>query len=396
MGAVAALASALASLAMASDTPAKLWNFSAGPAILPPEVFERAADAVHELRADGHARGAKGVGMSILEISHRSKPYEAVTFGAEQLCHEVLGIPQTHQVLFLQGGASLQFAMLAMNLREAGKPAAYVDTGVWSQKAIAESQGLGETVTVASSAATNYDRIPAFPEAASYANASYLHITTNNTIFGTEYAGIPQVEGGVPLVIDFSSHAGSRPMALERAAFGYAGAQKNLGPSGVTLVYIRKDLLAKKPAAHVPVILRYATHAKEPSLYNTPNTFGVLVLKLVLEWMRDAGGLPAIAAVNERKAGKLYAALDASQVFRAHAQPGSRSRMNVTWTANGAPEPEREALSERFLKQAQAAGFDGLKGHRLVGGFRASIYNAFPEAGVDALCEFMAEFERRL
>ena len=380
---------------MASEKP-KLWNFSAGPAILPPVVFERAAEAVRELKADGHARDAKGVGMSILEISHRSKPYEAVTFGAEKLCHEVLGIPETHQVLFLQGGASLQFAMLAMNLREAGKPAAYIDTGVWSQKAITESQGLGETTVIASSEATNYDRIPAFPAAEAYAGASYLHITTNNTIFGTEYPEIPEAQGGVPLVIDFSSHAGSRPMALENAAFGYAGAQKNLGPSGVTLVYIRKDLLNKKPAAHVPVILRYATHAKEPSLYNTPNTFGVLVLKLVLEWMRDAGGLAEIGALNERKAGKLYAALERSSVFAPHAQPGSRSRMNVTWTANGAPEAEREALSSRFLKEAQAAGFDGLKGHRLVGGFRASIYNAFPEAGVDALCEFIAEFERRL
>ncbi len=380
---------------MASEQ-SKLWNFSAGPAILPPVVFERAADAVRELRADGHAPGAKGVGMSILEISHRSKPYEAVTFGAEALCHEVLGIPETHQVLFLQGGASLQFAMLAMNLREAGKPAAYVDTGVWSQKAIAESQGIGETTVIASSEATNYDRIPAFPAAESYAGASYLHITTNNTIFGTEYAEIPEAQGGVPLVIDFSSHAGSRPMDLGRAAFGYGGAQKNLGPSGLTLVYIRKDLLNKKPAAHVPTILRYATHAKEPSLYNTPNTFGVLVLKLVLEWMRDAGGVAEIGKVNERKANKLYATLDRSSVFRPHAQPGSRSRMNVTWTANGVPEGEREALSNRFLKEAQAAGFDGLKGHRLVGGFRASIYNAFPEAGVDALCELITEFERRL
>lgn len=373
----------------------ELWNFSAGPAILPPAVFERAAEAVRELRADGHAPGAPGVGMSILEISHRSKPYEAVTFGAEKLCHEVLGIPETHQVLFLQGGASLQFAMVPMNLREAGKRACYVDTGVWSQKAIAESQPLGETAVIASSAATNYDRIPAFPAAEAYAGASYVHITTNNTIFGTEYEEIPST-GDVPLVIDFSSHAGARPMALERAALGYAGAQKNLGPSGVTLVYIRKDLLAKKAASHVPVILRYATHAKEPSLYNTPNTFGVLVLKLVLEWMRDEGGLRVIGERNDRKANKLYAVLDASKVFVPHAQPGSRSRMNVTWTAGKAPEAEREPLTNKFLKEAQAAGFDGLKGHRSVGGLRASIYNAFPEAGVDALCEFIKEFERKL
>ncbi len=380
---------------MVSADRVKLWNFSAGPAILPLEVFERAADAVHELRAEGHARGAKGVGMSILEISHRSKPYEAVTFGAEKLCHEVLGIPETHQVLFLQGGASLQFAMLAMNLREAGKPAAYVDTGVWSKKAIAESKAIAEVrgheTRVLADAGPKYDHIPAMPEVPG--DASYVHVTSNNTIFGTEWEQMPDVPR---LVVDASSNIGSRPMGLEKAAFGYAGAQKNLGPSGVTLVWIRKDRLAETPAAGVPIFLRYATHATPTSLYNTPNTFGVLVLKLVLEWMRDAGGLPAIAAVNERKAGKLYAALDGSQVFRAHAQPGSRSRMNVTWTANGAPEGEREALSERFLKQAQAAGFDGLKGHRLVGGFRASIYNAFPEAGVDALCEFMAEFERRL
>jgi phosphoserine aminotransferase len=381
---------------MASAQRAKLWNFSAGPAILPQVVFDRAAEAVHELRADGHAPGAAGVGMSILEISHRSKPYEAVTFGAERLCHEVLGIPETHQVLFLQGGASLQFAMVPMNLREQGKRACYVDTGVWSQKAIAESQPLGETQVIASSASTNYDRIPAFPAPEAYAGASYVHITTNNTIFGTEYAEIPEAQGDVPLVIDFSSHAGARPMALARAALGYAGAQKNLGPSGVTLVYIRKDLLAKPPAGHVPVILRYATHAKEPSLYNTPNTFGVLVLKLVLEWMRDEGGLAAIGERNERKAQKLYTQLGRSAVFRPHAQPGSRSRMNVTWTAVGVPADQREAITERFLKEAQRAGFDGLKGHRSVGGLRASIYNAFPEAGVDALCEFLAEFERTL
>lgn len=381
---------------MANAQKPKLWNFSAGPAILPQTVLERAAEAVRELRQNGHAADAPGVGMSILEISHRSKPYDAITEGAERLCHDVLRIPDTHQVLFLQGGASLQFAMVPYNLREDGKPAAYVDTGVWSSKAIAESEGLGPTRVLASSKATGYDRIPAFPAPDTYAGASYLHITTNNTIYGTEYPEIPEAQGGVPLVIDFSSHAGSRPMALERAALGYAGAQKNLGPSGVTLVYIRKDLLTKKPAAHVPVILRYATHAKEPSLYNTPNTFGVLVLKLVLEWMRDQGGLAAVGARNERKAGRLYDVLDNSKVFAAHAQPGSRSNMNVTWTAARAPEKDRDAISDKFLKEAQALGFDGLKGHRSVGGFRASIYNAFPEEGVAALCEFIAEFERRL
>ena len=381
---------------MESANKPKLWNFSAGPAILPQSVLERAAEAIRELRKDGHAPGAAGVGMSILEISHRSKPYEDITFGAEKLCHEVLGIPDTHQVLFLQGGASLQFVMVPLNLRDEGRPASYIDTGVWSSKAITESEGLGPTRVVASSKATNYDRIPAFPAADTYAGSSYLHITTNNTIFGTEYPEIPAAEGGVPLVIDFSSHAGARPMALDRVALGYAGAQKNLGPSGVTLVFVRKDLLARKLAGHVPVYMRYSTHAKEPSLYNTPNTFGVLVLKLVLEWMRDQGGVTAIGEVNERKAQRLYDVLDRSQVFLAHAQPGSRSRMNVTWTAGRAPEADREAITARFLKEAQALGFDGLKGHRSVGGLRASIYNAFPEAGVAALCEFIADFERRL
>ncbi|HEY8378933.1 MAG TPA: 3-phosphoserine/phosphohydroxythreonine transaminase [Nannocystis sp.] len=374
----------------------KLWNFSAGPAILPPAVLERAAEAIRELRRDGHAKDAPGIGLSILEISHRSAAYDAITRGAEQLCHEVLRIPDTHQVLFLQGGASLQFVMVPLNLREEGKPAAFIDTGVWSSKAIAESQGLGPTEIVASSKATNYDRIPAFPAPETYAGASYLHITTNNTIYGTEYPEIPEVQGGVPLVIDFSSHAGSRPMALDRVALGYAGAQKNLGPSGVTLVFIRKDLLQKKPVGHVPVYLRYQTHAKEPSLYNTPNTFGVLVLKLVLEWMRDEGGLEAIGARNARKAARLYEVLDRSSVFLPHAQPGSRSNMNVTWTCGRAPEGERDAIAKKFLAEAQALGFDGLKGHRSVGGFRASIYNAFPEEGVVALCDFIAEFERRL
>lgn len=380
---------------MDSATP-KLWNFSAGPAILPLEVLERAAEAVHELRKDGHARDGAGVGMSILEISHRSGAYEAINSGAERLCHDVLGIPDTHQVLFLQGGASLQFVMVPLNLRDADKFAAYVDTGVWASRAIVESEGLGATRVLASSRATKYDRIPELPPADSYAGASYLHLTTNNTIYGTEYPEIPELAGDVPLVIDFSSHAGSRPMALGRAALGYAGAQKNLGPSGVTLVYIRKDLLTKKPAGHVPVYLRYPTHAKEPSLYNTPNTFGVLVLKLVLEWVRDQGGLEAVAARNQRKAQRLYDVLDSSAVFAAHAQPGSRSRMNVTWTCGRAPEDQRAAIASKFLAEAQALGFDGLKGHRSVGGFRASIYNAFPEAGVTALCEFIAEFERKL
>ncbi|MCA9636508.1 MAG: 3-phosphoserine/phosphohydroxythreonine transaminase [Myxococcales bacterium] len=377
----------------ASERPGVIRNFSAGPAILPPVVLDRAAEAVRELRLGGHDPEAPGIGLSLLEISHRSKPYDLVTKGAEELCHEVLGIPRTHQVLFLQGGASLQFAMVPMNLRREGKAACYIDTGTWSSKAIDESKLLGETRVIASSAETKYDRIPAMPAADAYAGASYLHITSNNTIYGTEWAAIPDA-GEVPLVVDCSSDIGAQPVAMERIALGYAGAQKNLGPSGVTLVFIHRDLLAEKPAGVVPKYLRYATHAKEPSLYNTPNTFGVLVLKVMLEWMRGEGGVPALGERNHRKAAKLYAALDASALYTPHAQAGSRSLMNVTWTLGGAPEAEREALTARFVKEATAAGLDGLKGHRSVGGLRASIYNAFPEAGVDELIAFMREFER--
>jgi phosphoserine aminotransferase len=368
------------------------YNFSAGPAILPPVVFERTSEAVRRLDVPGDT--SLEAQLSILEISHRSKTYDAIHGEAMELCHTVLGVPRTHAVLFLQGGASLQFAMVPMNLRVEGKPACYVDTGAWSKKAIAESKLLGPTEVIATSADTRYDRIPAFPPASAYTGASYVHITSNNTIFGTEYADLPQLEGDVPLVVDMSSNIGDRPMPLERVALGYAGAQKNLGPSGLTLVFIHRDLLAREPAAPVPTMLRYGTHAENDSLYNTPNTFGVLVLLHVLRWIRDEGGTQAIGARNQRKADKLYRLLDESSLYQPHAQPGSRSLMNVTWTLAGSSEDEIVARTKRFLAEAEAAGMSGLKGHRSVGGCRASIYNAFPEAGVDALCAFMQEFER--
>lgn len=364
------------------------FNFSAGPAILPPEVLERTAAAVRALDVPGD--DSLESRLSILEISHRSKTYDAIHEEAKALCHEVLGVPQGHAVLFLQGGASSQFAMVPMNLRQADRPAAYIDTGVWSKKAIAESKALGATEVVASSKASGYDHIPAMPAAETYAGASYLHITSNNTIFGTEWEDMPDA-GKTPLVVDFSSNIGARPMALDRVALGYAGAQKNLGPSGVTLVFIRKDLLEREAVGHVPTMLRYATHAEGNSLYNTPNTFGIMVLRNVLSWVKDEGGAAEMGARNRRKADKLYAVLDGSSLFSPHAKPGSRSTMNVTWTLTG---DDAEAQTKRFLAQAQAAGLSGLKGHRSVGGCRASIYNAFPEAGVDALCELMKEFER--
>lgn len=370
------------------------YNFSAGPAILPPVVFERTSEAVRRLDIPGDTSLESQ--LSILEISHRSKTYDAIHQEAMELCHTVLGVPRSHAVLFLQGGASLQFAMVPMNLRVAGKPACYVDTGAWSKKAIAESKLLGPTEVIASSADTRYDRVPEPPAPETYAGASYVHITSNNTIFGTEYAELPALEGDVPLVVDMSSNIGDRTMPLERVGLGYAGAQKNLGPSGLTLVFLHRELLERAPASPIPTMLRYGTHAETDSLYNTPNTFGVLVLLHVLRWIRDEGGTQVIGARNDRKAGKLYAVLDESNLYSPHAQPGSRSTMNVTWTLAGKDEAEIGARTKRFLAEAEAAGMSGLKGHRSVGGCRASIYNAFPEAGVDVLCEFMREFERKV
>ena len=371
------------------------YNFSAGPAILPPPVFEQTAEAVRAIAAPGD--DSLESRLSILEISHRSKTFERIHEDAIAHVHDVIGVPRTHKVLLLQGGASLQFAMVPMNLRRPDAPACYVDTGVWSKKAVAESKLLGPTQVLASSADTGYDRIPAMPEASAYAGASYLHITTNNTIYGTEFAEIPEAAGDVPLVADMSSNIGARPMQLSRVALGYAGAQKNLGPSGVTLVFIREDLLAdatRHGGGAIPTMLDYRTHAEANSLFNTPNTFGILVLRNVLAWVEAEGGVEAIGAVNRRKADKLYAALDGSDLYLPHAQPGSRSTMNVTWTLAGSSDAEIQSRTKALLAAAEKAGMSGLKGHRSVGGCRASIYNAFPEDGVDALCEFLAEFAR--
>lgn len=368
---------------------ARPFNFSAGPAILPPEVFERTAAAVRSLDVAGD--DSLEARLSILEISHRSKTYSAIHAEAIALCHDVLGVPRTHKVLFLQGGASSQFAMIPLNLRQEGKPASYIDTGAWSKKAVKESKALGETNVIASSAETGYDRIPAMPDASAYEGSSYLHITSNNTIFGTEWEEIPSA-GDTPLIVDLSSNIGARPMKLDNVALGYAGAQKNLGPSGLTLVFIREDMLARPPVGHVPTMWRYTTHAEADSLFNTPNTFGIMVLRNVLDWVKANGGTEGVGAVNRRKADKLYAVLDEVDLYKAHAQPGSRSTMNVTWTLQG---KDADALTTRFLSEAAAAGLSGLKGHRSVGGCRASIYNAFPEAGVDVLCEFMKEFARK-
>ncbi|MFO7563408.1 MAG: 3-phosphoserine/phosphohydroxythreonine transaminase [Enhygromyxa sp.] len=374
----------------------RIYNFSAGPAILPPEVLERAAAAVLELSSNAHADDGEGIGLSLLEISHRSREYEAIHNGAIELVHEVLGIPRSCEVLLLQGGASLQFAMVPLNFARAGEVACYVDTGTWASNAIKESKAIAElrgheTAVIASSKASTYDHIPELP-ATLPERTTYVHVTSNNTIYGTEYEQLPRVDA--PMIVDASSNIGSRPMGLERATLGYAGAQKNLGPSGVTLVWFDREWAKQEVPAGVPFFLRYQTHVDKQGMYNTPNTFGALVLKLVLEWVRRHGGVEGMATRNQQKAEMLYQLLDASSLFVPHAKLGSRSRMNVTWTLAGAPADQREALTKRFVQEAEAAGFSGLKGHRSVGGCRASIYNAFPPEGVTALCEFMQEFER--
>jgi phosphoserine aminotransferase len=287
----------------------------------------------------------------------------------------------------LQGGASLQFSMVPMNLLTAGTTADYIDTGSWSDKAIKEARRVGKVNVTGSTKADNYSRIPSATELRLTEGAAYVHMTSNNTIEGTEWKSLPDV-GEAPLVSDASSDIFSRPIDVGRHGLIYAGAQKNLGPAGVTLVIVREDLLARSSDS-LHTMLDYRTHAKNDSLYNTPNTFGIYILGLTMKWLRSCGGLAGIQATNERKAAKLYAEIDRTGFYLGTAQKDCRSLMNVTFRL------PTEDLEKTFNKEATAAGLDGLKGHRLVGGMRASIYNAFPEAGVDALVDFMREFESR-
>ena len=359
-------------------TTNRIFNFSAGPAVLPVEVLEEARENILSM---------PGVGMSILEISHRSKPFEEIIEGAERDIRALAGIPDGYHVLFLQGGASLQFSMVPMNILPQGSSADYIVTGVWSQKAVKEARRVGGVKVAASTEAENFTRVPEPAELTLDPSAAYLHYTTNNTIFGTEFGYVPDA-GTVPLVADTSSDMFSGPIDVSKFALIYAGAQKNLAPAGVTLVIVREDMLKRTPSS-IPTMLQYPVHVESKSLYNTPPVFTIYVMRLVLAWLMKQGGLAAIEKVNARKADKLYAEIDRTGFYRAHAQPGSRSRMNVTFRLPG------EDLEKQFAKEATAAGLDGLKGHRSVGGMRASIYNAFPEAGVDALVSFMREFEKR-
>jgi phosphoserine aminotransferase len=361
-----------------ATTSTRIHNFSAGPAVLPLEVLEEAQRHLLEL---------PGVGMSILEISHRSKTFDDIIQGCEADMRTLAKIPAGYKILFLQGGASLQFSMVPMNLLPAGGSADYIVTGVWGQKAVKEAKKVGAVKIAGTTEAGNFTGVPAQAELKLDPDAAYVHMTSNNTIYGTEWHWLPDT-GKVPLVSDMSSDIFSRPFDVAKHALIYAGAQKNLAPAGVTLAIIREDLLTRSPAS-LHTMLSYAVHAENQSLYNTPPVFPIYVMRLVMTWLLKNGGLEAMEKSNKRKADKLYAEIDRTGYYRGHAKKDARSRMNVTFRL------PTEELEKKFAKESASAGLDGLKGHRSVGGMRASIYNAFPETGVDALVEFMKEFERK-
>ena len=355
----------------------RIYNFSAGPAMLPVPVLE-------EMQRDLVA--LPGVGMSILEVSHRSKAFEAILAETEADIRALAAVPSNYRVLFLAGGASLQFSMVPMNFLASSATADYIDGGSWAEKAIKEAKKVGTVNVAASTKGEGYTRIPGQGELKLTPGAACVHMTSNNTIEGTEYKDLPSV-GDVPLVSDTSSDMFSHPIDISRHALVYSGAQKNMGPAGVTVVIVRDDMLTRSQQS-LPTMLNYAVQAENKSLYNTPPAFAVYALSLVMRWLIAQGGLAAIAKVNERKAAKVYAEIDRTGFYRGMAHKDCRSLMNVTFRL------ATEDLENAFVKEATAAGLDGLKGHRAVGGMRASIYNAFPEDGVDALVAFMRDFER--
>jgi phosphoserine aminotransferase len=355
-----------------------ILNFNAGPAMLPPPVLEQ---------VQAELRDYQGRGLSIMEMSHRSAEYEAVNAQAEAAFKRLLGVGDGYRVLFLQGGASTQFAMLPLNFLPPGGSADYLLTGAWAEKAYEEAAALGQARAAASTRAEGYRRVPHPDEIHLGPNSAYVHLTSNETIQGIQWPEFPDV-GDRPLVADMSSDILSRPLDAHKFALIYAGAQKNLGPAGVTAVLIRESWLANANKSG-PTMLRYATHAKNNSLYNTPPTFAVYVLNLVLQWIEKLDGLPALAQRNARKAQLLYAVIDRSSGFyRGHTAPESRSQMNVTFRL------PTEALEKQFASAAQAAGMIGLAGHRSVGGIRASIYNAVTPEACQTLAEFMKDFAR--
>lgn len=354
----------------------RIWNLSAGPAVLPESVLEEAQGALLSL-------GDTGVG--ICEHSHRGKAFVDVASEAESQCRELAGIPDNYRVLFLQGGASTQFAMIPMNFLTPDSTADYIVTGSWAKKALKEAKLFGQVHVASTSEASNFNAIPGRHSFSD--RPRYVHFTSNNTIFGTQFSTEPDgFDDRAFLACDASSDIFSRPIDVSKYGLIYAGAQKNLGPSGVVLVIIRDDLV-EAGNGQLASMLQYRTHAAANSMYNTPPTFAIYLMMLVLRWIRDNGGLAAMEQRNREKADRLYDAIDRSSLFQATADKASRSRMNVTFVTGDA---DRDA---QFIERATAAGFNAIKGHRSVGGMRASLYNAFPSAGVDALIQFMEEFE---
>ncbi|HSS21955.1 MAG TPA: 3-phosphoserine/phosphohydroxythreonine transaminase [Pyrinomonadaceae bacterium] len=355
----------------------RIHNFSAGPAVLPIPVLEE---------AQRDMLGLPGVGMSVMEISHRSKTFDEIFARAESGLRELLGIPNNYHVLFLQGGASLQFSMIPMNFLPADGSADYIITGSWGKKALKEARRAGATNVAANMADGGFTRVPGPDELKLDPKAAYVHLTTNETIEGVEWKQEPEL-GAVPLIADASSDILSHPIPVDKYALIYAGAQKNIGPSGVTLVIIRDDILKRIPDG-LHTMLDFRTHVENKSLYNTPNTWGIYIISLVCKWLQEKGGLSAMHRENEAKANLLYNAIDATDFYRGHADADCRSIMNVTFRLAS------EELEKKFASEATAQGLDGLKGHRSVGGIRASIYNAFPLSGVEALVAFMKDFEK--
>ncbi|NCS90069.1 MAG: 3-phosphoserine/phosphohydroxythreonine transaminase, partial [Ignavibacteria bacterium] len=351
--------------------------FSAGPAVLPEEVLKEAQENLFTL---------PGVGMSILEISHRSKTFDKIIGDARDDLRTLLDISQDYEILFLQGGASLQFSMVPLNIMPPVNKADYIVTGSWSKKAVKEAKRVGEVNIAATAEDTKFNRIPKQAELKLTADAAYAHFTSNNTIYGTEWQTEPVV-GSVPLVCDASSDILHKKIDINKYALVYAGAQKNMGPAGVTLVIIRKDML-ERSSDTLHTMLNYKTHVENGSMYNTPTTFGIYIINLVAKWLKKNGGLDAMYKLNKEKAEILYKCIDDSDgYYKGHAEKDSRSLMNVTFNLQSAE------LEQKLIAEATAAGFSGLKGHRSVGGLRASIYNAFPKKGVEDLVDFMKTFQ---
>ena len=357
---------------------ARVYNFSAGPSMLPESVLNRAAEEMLDYN---------GSGQSVMEMSHRSKVYEEIIFGAQALMREVMGIPDNYKVLFLQGGASLQFAAVPLNLLTGSGKADYVVTGQFATKAYQEAQKYGEIKLVATSKAQTFSVIPDLDPATFTKDADYFYICHNNTIFGTKWPQLPET-GDVPLVADISSSFLSEPMDVSKFGVMFGGAQKNVAPAGLTVAIVRDDLIGRA-RKDIPTVMDWQQVVENDSMYNPPPCWSIYICKLVLEWIKTLGGLEALKARNQYKAQLLYDFIDKSAMFQNPVRPDCRSMMNVTFVAAS------EDLNNAFVKAATGAGFVNLKGHRSVGGMRASIYNAMPVEGVEALVEFMAEFERK-